>query len=274
MAAVSEAVQVCETILRKDFEYNEAHKIWPSVNSVIKLMLARRNELCGAYEELHKSLAHHPRALEAFWDVFTSTPVAWRPERISEARRARKELTSINTQISAVAEELAQLLSRRDEIKEGSSFTCDTFYHPLDVLNESAESEGNHLFEWHVKERLDALQHQYDLKYWPLLSSFVEAIGENAHSAEVYAQDSATASATESRRPGLSDFLKAFFVRLKNGSVSEHGFIPDDLSVSDNTVASLVNCALNLDADKLIDGDFVKRFRQREREREKDVDNL
>lgn len=29
----------------------------------------------------------------------------------------------------------------------------------------------------------------------------------------------------------------------------------------------VVNCAFNLDADKLIDRDFVKRFRQRERER-------
>jgi len=54
---------------------------------------------------------------------------------------------------------------------------------------------------------------------------------------------------------------------LKENSVREHGFIPNNLSVSDNTVASLVNCALDLNADKLIDGYFVKRFRQRERER-------
>lgn len=53
---------------------------------------------------------------------------------------------------------------------------------------------------------------------------------------------------------------------MKENSVREHGFIPNNFSVSDNTLASLINCALDLDADKLIDGGFVKRFRQRERE--------
>lgn len=268
MSTPSQAVQVCEAILRSDLEYNQAHKIWPSVNCVIELMLARRNELSEAYEEVHASLAHRHRALESFFDIFTSTPMAWSPEKLNKARQARKELTDINVRIAAVAEGLAELLARRDEIKEYSSFSCDTFYHPLDAVEVAAESEEIHLFEWHVKERLDALKGQYDLKYWPPLSAVVQAIGEDARNAEVYARDPATASATESRRPGLSDFLKAFFARMKDNSVSAHGFIPNNFCVSDNTLASLVNCALNLDSDKLIDGDFVKRFRQRERERE------
>ncbi|MFB8831985.1 hypothetical protein ACE0DR_27975 [Azotobacter sp. CWF10] len=133
-------------------EYNQTHKIWPSVNRVIERMLARRNELCGAYEDIHEKLARRPRALESFFDIFTSMPVVWNPEKISEARQARKELTGINTQIAAVAKELAQLLTRRDEIKETSGFSCETFYHALDALNVAAESEGNHLFEWHVKK--------------------------------------------------------------------------------------------------------------------------
>ncbi|HID9532445.1 TPA: hypothetical protein ACXI2J_002528 [Pseudomonas aeruginosa] len=266
MATPSQAVQVCEAILRANLEYNQAHKIWPSINRVLELMLARRHELSDAYEELHDSLAHRHRALESFFDVFTSTPMAWSPEKMSEARHARKELIDINTRIAAVAEDLAQLLTRRDDIKETSGFSCETVYHALDALELAAESEGNHLFEWHVKESLDALRYQYDLKYWPPLSAVVEAIGEDARNTEVYAQDPATASATESRRPGLSDFLRAFFARMKENSVREHGFIPNNFSVSDNTLASLINCALDLDADKLIDGGFVKRFRQRERE--------
>lgn len=267
MGTPSQAVQVCEAILRSNLEYNQAHKIWPSVNRVIELMLARRNELRDAYEELHASLAHRHRALESFFDVFTSTPMAWSPEKLNKARQARKELTDINTRIAAVAEDLAELLARRDEIKETSSFSCETFYHALDAVEIAAESEAIHLFEWHVKEHLDALKGQYDLKYWPSLSTVVQAIGDDARNAEVYAREPATASATESRRPGLSDFLKAYFARIKDNSISAHGFIPNTFSVSDNTLASLINCALDLDADKLIDGDFVKRFRQRQRER-------
>lgn len=267
MTPPSEAIQACETILRKDLEYNQARKIWPSVNHVIKRMLERRNELRGAYDELYESLASHPRALESFIDVFTSTPVVWNPEKIREARQARKELSGINAQIAIAAEELAELLARREEIKETSSFSCETFYHPLDALNVAAESESNYLFDSYVKKELGAVRCQYDLKYWPSLDAVVEAIGKDAENAEVYARDPATAAATESRRPGLSDFLKAFFVCLRESSVREHGFIPNTFSPSDNTVASLINCALDLDVDELIDGDFVKRFRQREREK-------
>ncbi|HGM4333458.1 TPA: hypothetical protein ACKPFO_005479, partial [Pseudomonas aeruginosa] len=126
MGTPSQAVQVCEAILRSELEYNQAHKIWPSVNRVIELMLARRNELSDAYEELHASLSHRHRALEAFFDVFASTPMAWSPEKLNKARQARKELTDINTRIAAVADDLAELLARRDKIKEASSFSCDT----------------------------------------------------------------------------------------------------------------------------------------------------
>ncbi|KGE67616.1 MULTISPECIES: hypothetical protein [Pseudomonas] len=50
---------------------------------------------------------------------------------------------------------------------------------------------------------------------------------------------------------GLPDFLKAFFVRVKENTVREHSFIPNHFSISDN-------CAQDLDVDDLIDGDFVK----------------
>ncbi|WXL26724.1 hypothetical protein WG219_04385 [Ectopseudomonas mendocina] len=263
MGTPSQAVQVCETLLRLDLEYNQTRKIWPSINCVIERMLARQNELIDAYEELHTSLAHRHRALESFFDVLTSMPVAWSPDKITKARQTRKDLTVINSQIAAMADSLAQLLTRRNELKETSGFSCETFHHVLDVVELAAESEGNHLFEWHVKEHLDALRYQYDIKYWPPLSMVVAAVGENARNAEVYAADLATASATESPRSGLSDFLKAFLARIEDNSS-----IPRNFKMSDNTLASLVNCALDLDADKLIDAEYVRRFRQRERKRQ------
>ncbi|MBP0941002.1 hypothetical protein V2K16_14460 [Pseudomonas alliivorans] len=45
----ADAVNSCEAILRKEMEYNIAHKIWPSVNRIVERMLARRIELQDAY---------------------------------------------------------------------------------------------------------------------------------------------------------------------------------------------------------------------------------
>ncbi|VVN71732.1 hypothetical protein PS710_00473 [Pseudomonas fluorescens] len=36
-----------------------------------------------------------------------------------------------------VANELANLLTRRDELKERTSFNCDTYYHVLDVVGDA-----------------------------------------------------------------------------------------------------------------------------------------
>ncbi|MDD2130880.1 hypothetical protein NP856_17100 [Pseudomonas sp. 17391] len=233
------------------------------MNRIVERMLARRVELMDAYEEIYSSLARRPRALTAFWDIFVHTPVAWSPERIRAARQDRDELVELNDQIVVAAEHLAGLLARRAELDERAVFSSGTSHHVLDLISQA--SEHNHLHEFHVKEELDSLRYNYGLDYWPTLSLLVEAIGLDAENAEVVANDPATAAATESRKPGLSDYVKAVLVRIEENTVSSHGLLPDNFALSDGALASLVSCALDLDADEIVDASFIKRFRQRQR---------
>lgn len=119
-----------------------------------------------------------------------------------------------------------------------------------------------------MKKDVDRLQY-HDFKYWPALSEVVQAIGADAEMAEVTANDPVTAAATESRKSGRSDFVKAFLARVDDNRVRECGFIPNDFSLTDSGLASLVNCGLDLAFDELVDGDFIKRFRQRQRQAKK-----
>lgn len=160
---------------------------------------------------------------------------------------------------------LADLISRRSEVQDKSSFSSETYYHVVDVVREAGGSNG--LFESYVKDDLDKLTYQYDLKYWPSISEVVAAIGVNAEEAVTVARDPAASAATESRRSGLADFLKALEAKLDDNRVRRYGFIPNDFSLSDNSMASLVNCVLDFEFDELIEGSFLKRFRQREREK-------
>ena len=86
-------------------------------------------------------------------------------------------------------------------------------------------SEHNHLYGSYVKDDLARLQYQHGLKYWPSLSEVVQAVGSDAEMAEVTANGPATAAATESRKPGRSDFVKAFRARIDDNRVRECGFI-------------------------------------------------
>lgn len=259
------AVDACENILREDFKYNEEHRIWRSINRIIESLLVRTNELADVYVELHAALAEKPRALDSFFDVFTATVYSWSPEKIKEARGDREKLTELNVRIAKASELLSELLSQRTQVKEVSSFSSDTYYHIMDVVEDA--SEGNGLFRSHLKKKLDSLAGQYDLKYWPSITKVVAQIGINAANAVTVANDSAARAATEARRPGLSDFLKAFEAELDMNRVENIGFIPDDFSLTDSSMASLVNCGLGLDVEDLIDASFVKRYRQRERDR-------
>ncbi|MFJ2323184.1 hypothetical protein [Pseudomonas sp. NPDC087817] len=262
--APTQAVQHCEALLRNMMEDLQAKGIWPNVQSIIDSMLKRRIELVEVYEEVHAMLAQTPRGLYIFWDVFVHSADGWNPEKNRRARRAREELIGVNARISELADQLAALLDRRDELHNYSGFGSNTQHHILDIVHEA--SEHNYRYESYVKEELDRIQNQYDFKYWPPLSDVIQAIGSDAEMAEVTANDPATEAATASRKSGRSDFIKAFLARIDDNRVRECGFIPNSFALTDGSLASLVNCGLDLAVDELVDADFIKRFRQRQRQ--------
>ncbi|MGP5355657.1 hypothetical protein [Pseudomonas helleri] len=263
----TEAVQKCEILLRTMMEDLQAKRIWPNMSSIIDGMLKRRIELAEVYQEVHASLAHAPRALFIFWDVFLHTADGWNLQKNRAARQAREELVGVNRRISELADQLAALLDRRDAIHNYSGFRSNTHYHILDIVHEASEHNG--LYESYVKEDLDRLQYQFDLKYWPPLSDVLQAIGTDAERAEVTATDPATAAATASRKSGRSDFVRAFMTRIDGSRIKNCGYIPDEFTLSDSGMASLVNCGLDLAVDEMVNAEFIKRFRQRQRQASK-----
>lgn len=265
--ATTEAVQRSEALLREMMEDLDARNILPNMRIIIQDLLNRRLELVDVYEETYAALAQQPRALYVFWDAFLHTADGWSPEKIRQARKAREELTGVNARISELADQLTVLLDRREHLHNHSGFRSGTQHHILDLVHEA--SEHNYLYECHVKEKLDRLTYQYDLKYWPSLSEVIQVIGSDAEMAEITANSDATAAATESRKSGLSDVVKAFQARLDDCRVRKHGFLPNDFTLSDSSLASLVSCGLDLSPDELVDADFIKRFRQRQRKAKK-----
>ncbi|PJL68662.1 hypothetical protein B9Y61_11580 [Stenotrophomonas maltophilia] len=255
--------QTCENILIEGKHYNIEHSILPSENAVADRLLARGIELKDAYEELHEKLYRHPPALKVFLDLLLSTAAFWSPKKIAEARNARDELVNVNRQIARKATELAELMERRTDLNNTSGFSSETHYHVCDVIE--AASKENYLFESYVKKHLGGLSGQFDLKYWPSLSQFLLVLATDAQNAGMAATDPLTAAATVAARPSRADFFKALFAAVEENSAENYGQLPRGFKLTDGTLASLANCALDLGADDLADSGYVKRLRQRER---------
>ncbi|RQU89498.1 MULTISPECIES: hypothetical protein [Burkholderia] len=255
--------KICENILIEGKQYNIEHKILPSENAVADRLLSRSLELKEAYEELHEKLHKHPPALKVFLDLLLSTAAFWSPEKITKARSERDDLAHINQQIAKKAAELAELLQRRSDLHNTSGFSSSTHYHVCDVIE--AAGEKNYLFQSYVKERLDALTGQFDLKYWPSLGDFIQVIASDAEHASTEASDPLTAAATAAVRPSRADFFKALFAAIEENGAENYGQLPRGFKLTDNTLASLANCVLDFGPDDLSDSAYVKRLRQRER---------
>jgi len=269
-AFMTDATEICEQTLRDKKTYNIEHAIWPSENVVIVRLLARRPELVQAYAEIHDKLHAHPWGIYSLFGVLVNVAVLWNPERVASARQARNRLDEINQEIAELAQDLAGLIDERSDLGNTSGFASDTHYHIVDVMD--AASSENGFYRLHLKDELKPLSTRYDLKYWPSLAEIVRVIGQDADFAATKATDPLTDAATTGSRGSKADFFKALFVSMEENNVRNHGHLPHGFKLSDETLASLANCALDLGPDSLLDGAYVKRLRQRERDARKTSD--
>lgn len=260
----SAARAACESILEAEKRYNIEHGILPSEIRIIDHLLARGLELQEAYAELQKRLEVHPKALWRFLRLLLSCAAHWSEPRLGQERQAARELKDLNRTISEVAEELATLLERRSRVRNSSAFSDNTLYHPVELIKEAAR--GHYRFERWVKEPLDSLCSEFDLKYWPGLDDLLNALAQDAAGAEIVATDPLTRAATECGRAGLAAVIRALLAGIEEQKGASDPSWPADFRPTDATLATLMSAALNLGPEELVGAEYVKRLRQRYRD--------
>lgn len=258
------ATAACEAVLRNELRYNVEHGIVEEETVVIERLLGRRTELIDAYAELHHKIGTHPHGIGTFLRTLLTTTAFWHPDRIEQARTDRARLSRVNQLIAERSSELADLLEERHYLHDNCGFSAATHYHVLKIVEEAGA--GRYLFKRWVQNPLKSLRGQFDLKYWPRPSEFMRALGKDAERAKPEASDPITAAATEGPRHSRADYFKALYEAIDDNSGDCLGSLPSGFRLTDATIASFANCALDLGPDELVDGAYVKRLRQRGRD--------
>lgn len=255
------ASDICLGILKEEKRRNIEGGILPSETAVAERLITRSVELREAYAEIYGKLYSQPRSLQLLFRIILSTAAFWNPEQVAAARRARAELAMLNEKIADKAYELASLLEMRSELHNSSGFSSGTFCHVLDPIAKSGED--HYLFESYIADSLNGLSYQFDLKYWPTIPAFIEALAEDTEQASIEATNPLTAAATAGLRSSLADFFKALFAGIAEHRSGYHAYLPPTFRLTDNTLATIANCALDLGPEDMVDGPYVKRLRQR-----------
>lgn len=261
MTEQSDSIQFCENHLRGERDYNAARSIWPSVNRVISRVLDRRIELHAVYSELTEKL--HPSSVKRFLTVTVEVLAIWSPQFLDRARAARQRHEELRNEIYNSATQLAELLRERTNLGETSGFSTDGLFHVVDVMDRASQTNG-HYTGW-VQEKLQILEGQFDLKYWPSIPEMLDVIAEDALATSVQPTDSITEAATSSPKRSRADAFRALRTAIANAHDAAPGSIPRQFRLSDESYASLLNVILDLNESNCVDGAYVKRLRQRDR---------
>lgn len=259
------ATEICENILKEHWSNCAERSLPQTCTKLQERMLERRNELAIAYEDLIEQTGGCATAVYLFFDSLMCAVFAWNPTSISSMRHDKARLTEVNVSISETADRLGALLAEREEIQNRNSFGTGTLYHIVNVVSEA--SSQNYLFKNRVEEDLKALSARYDMKYWPSLSDIVDVIGLDAENTQISIHDEVTEAALASPRTSKADFCRAFFQRVKDEACDTPSALRSDFNLKDESWASVINCALDLPPEELIDGQYIKRLRQRSREK-------
>lgn len=261
----AKSTDTCEAILYRELEDSRDHELLDDETAVAERLLKRRLELVDAYGEIDAKLSPALHAPTAFFRAVMSTTASWNPEQIALARDEKKRLEEINREISVVADRLANLLAERTRIGNESAFHCKTHRSVAKVIEAAAGS--NVLFKTYVRGPLRALRGEFLHRYWPSIDEFVRELARDARDTELEADDLIAAAATNGPRKALSSYFEALVAAVEDNKNENGGFIPSNFSLTDNSLASLANCALDLAPEDMVDGAYVKRFRQRKRQR-------
>ena len=136
------ATYKCENYLRAQRLVFIEKEIWPSKVPVIDWLLLAKDEMCIVYHELVEKLAE--RHWKLVLDKILDESVMSAPDVTKDARLQRNELVIVNEQITSVANQLADLLHKRRELRESSGFSDGTCFHIVNLIDKAASQSNGH----------------------------------------------------------------------------------------------------------------------------------
>lgn len=258
----------CRAFIQRELTSYKEASIWGSYWNTMELLINRSRELTLAFDELIASFGYSdkfegsPPTNSYIWLVLEHLwcSIDFRKELIVNAREHLKELELLQNDITKLALELSEKLTRQSELYDASGFIKSDI-QTLDEMLELA-STNNNLYQSYISKEISSLFYQYDSKYWPTRADLVSAIAEFEEQQPSPSHIQYPDIVLDGRESNIKDFVIAF-----DNKFDEHNGLPTGFRFSNNAMADVVNVVLELPVNKMASGDTVRNIRNRFKEK-------
>ena len=257
----SEAIILCEKALDNIFAENAEMNILAKSNDIITRMLNQRVLLAEVYEEICEKLGESLGTIQAFFEICLRTARLYNQSEVSNSKAEYKSLQTINSEIAKEADKLKALLAEREQLENSSGHSCGAHYHIADLVCAAAKTNGKDHFLNKAEIVLEDLADVCEFKYWPTLEEIIGEIGKNAAAVKTYTRDKNLRAETVGQRYSKTLFWKALHNEIDEGKKAYINRIPPSFNMTNQALATLTNCLLELREDEWATAATVNSFK-------------
>ncbi|MHA1053405.1 hypothetical protein [Enterobacter mori] len=233
---------------------------WPSTWAVFNRLIGRHDEMASVYREISTSSLTRQQLWVLLEQIIHAGSFGT-DERFAKLRDDYQELITLNSDIRAMSQQLAEMLERRTELSGNGHFHCERMRKLTEFIDDAGEGNGH--YQLHLKPELQRLN-SFDLKYWPDIARIIRSLG--MEEIEVTFADEATRAIINARRPSRTDFFRELFDNINMQKTGGYSTLPRSFKLSDAALATICNITRDIPPNELVDAVYVKRTRHRLKE--------
>ena len=257
----SEAISLCENALANILAENAERNIQPKTNEIITRMLSHRLLLKEVYEEISEKLGGSPELIQAFFEICLRAARLYNQSEVNNSKAEYKSLKTINSEIAKVADKLKALMAEREQL-ESNSHSCGAHYHIADLVCAAAKTNGKDHFLSKAEIVLEDLADVCEFKNWPTLEEIIGEIGKDASAVKAYTRDKNLRAETVGQRYSNTSFWKALQNDIDVGKKAYVNRIPPGFEITNQALATLTNCLLDLNEEDWAKAETVNSFKE------------
>jgi hypothetical protein len=205
-----------------------------------------------------RDLLPERRADPILWAIINGA-VHYDPKVKQTQRQIRKELLGFESKIIETAMNLITLLNAHERMETDGRFEVGAYLDIFFLIEEAAKNNPRiRNYERYIAPAIHPLRHRFSTSYYPTFQEILRAVIHQVQENKPIPWMPEDAAALAKRKDRtVTDFIRFFDSTLKDEK--RMGTLPKEFSLRQSSIATITECALDLDKNHKISDSTVSK---------------